>query len=61
MLGASTDLRPKFPEQKTLRDEFAMAALSAISYTNEDGHEGNIAKYAYQIADAMLNERNKGV
>lgn len=55
----------KFPEQKTLRDEFAMAALSTLR------NEGNlditpnqadrVAVFSYAIADAMLNERNKRV
>lgn len=41
---------------KTLRDEFAMAALSM-----EGAHirEVRVAKWAYEIADAMLAEREK--
>ena len=40
---------------KTLRDEFAMAALTVMHY---DGHSNeNIAKEAYAIADAMMSAR----
>jgi len=38
---------------KTLRDEFAMAALATI----EPDHVGFMADRAYQIADAMLAAR----
>ena len=41
--------------KKTLRDEFAMAALSTgIQYPVKD-----LVKSAYEIADAMMKERHK--
>jgi hypothetical protein len=40
---------------KTLRDEFAMAALSSIGYCPDKPELE--AKFAYQIADAMLEAR----
>jgi len=45
---------------KTLRDEFAMAALSGmiINPIVRPAPE-DIANLAYQLADAMLAERNK--
>lgn len=44
---------------KTLRDEFAMAALKGISGHNEFGHNSFewIAKTAYEQADAMMAAR----
>lgn len=61
------------PAPKTLRDEFAAAALTGIikhglggwshvSCDNEDNNRRNreiIAGHAYGIADAMLAERGK--
>ena len=47
---------------KTLRDEFAMAALQgmyASKACNTDGDVGGYAEAAFSIADAMLEERNK--
>lgn len=55
----------KFSEQKTLRDEFAMAALAtlrnhgSLEFNQSEGDE--VARLVYQMADALLNERNKGV
>ena len=42
----------------TLRDYFAGQALSN-QYTNGAGSAANVAKWAYQIADAMIEERMK--
>lgn len=52
---------------KTLRDEFAMAALAAMRFDGfmdggcavENYSEEGIARQAYMIADAMLAERVK--
>lgn len=49
---------------KTLRDEFALAALpKAMSYTGRatPGTENETAKCAYAIADAMLKTRQKEI
>jgi hypothetical protein len=54
-----------FPEQKTLRDQFAMAALTGdmgragVWAETMPGHAGNLkaAKIYYEIADAMLEAR----
>jgi hypothetical protein len=46
------------PSGPTLRDQFAMAALPAISQWYQDDEPG-LAKHAYAIADAMMEERNK--
>jgi hypothetical protein len=49
--------------KKTLRDEFAMAALtgvitrSATYFGIEDFHK--FAEWSYEVADAMMKERNK--
>ena len=43
----------------SLRDQFAMAALGRMDIDEWGGGE-NMAKSAYQIADAMLAERAKG-
>lgn len=49
---------------KTLRDQFAMAALTTINITEFYGYDkltvaNNAAEAAYRIADAMLEERSK--
>jgi len=50
-------------QQKTLRDELAMAALtgvitrSATYFGIEDFHK--FAEWSYEIADSMMKERNK--
>lgn len=48
-------------DRKTLRDEFAMAALNGfISNQNSATPDETFAKWSYDIADAMLVEREKG-
>ena len=50
-------------QKKTLRDEFAMAALtgmitrSATYFGIEDFHK--FAEWSYEVADSMMKERNK--
>ena len=45
---------------KTLRDEFAVAALASVRPEGvAPGNERVVARYAYAIADAMLAERAK--
>jgi hypothetical protein len=46
------------PEVKTLRDEFAMAALQGM-LASEAAFDRNMAEYAYEYADAMMEERKK--
>jgi hypothetical protein len=46
------------PEAKTLRDEFAMAALKGM-LARESDLARNVARYAYQYADAMMEARKK--
>lgn len=47
------------PETLTLRDQFAMAALTGIMATDSDGEHAEewVAKRAYHLADAMLTAR----
>jgi hypothetical protein len=58
------------PVKKTLRDEFAMAALPGVqrfqleeilagTVTVGDDHSMNLALMAYAIADAMMAARDK--
>lgn len=42
----------------TLRDYFAGQAL-ANRYTDDERSAGKVAEWAYQVADAMLEERNR--
>lgn len=44
---------------KTLRDEFAMAALMGINEWVLSASE--VAELAYRVADAMMAERKKGI
>jgi hypothetical protein len=45
-------------ERKTLRDEFAMAALQGLC-ANQAMTAARFAQRAYELADAMLAERAK--
>lgn len=45
-------------EQKTLRDEFAMAALSGL-IQKQYHYPREASKMSYAIADAMLEARKK--
>ena len=50
------------PETKTLRDEFAMAALNWAMVEYHDKPSAtcdNIAKWAYNLVDAMMEARKK--
>lgn len=42
-----------------LRDFMAVSALSVLAYISHDPEPANVATYCYQIADAMLLERDK--
>lgn len=49
-------------DPKTLRDEFAMAAIQSVSCgiiadANHGTTAGSLAAAAYEIADAMMTER----
>lgn len=49
-------------EEKTLRDEFAMSVLSGLIMSKAHSlsfHPADDAKYCYNLADAMLEERKK--
>jgi hypothetical protein len=49
-------------EDKTLRDEFAMAALNIVPKQMFSDYElsyHEVAGFAYQLADAMMKERLK--
>ncbi len=48
-------------ENKTLRDEFAMKAIATFSFSIESNfnHYPELARVAYEMADAMLLERLK--
>lgn len=41
----------------TVRDEFAMAALKAIGQPKGSQSVEDVARWAYQMADAMMQER----
>jgi len=47
------------PEQKTLRDEFAMAALTGVLASDVRDSRENFAAKCYKMADAMLEARKK--
>jgi hypothetical protein len=53
---------PHVPRRGNLRDEFAAAALTGIlanaGLCNDIGDE-DVATYAYDYADAMIDARNK--
>lgn len=47
------------PERPTLRDQFAMAALTGFAAMVIDTSDDRIAAMAYTLADAMMKERSK--
>jgi hypothetical protein len=51
-------LHHAMPETKTLRDEFAMAALQGLLTRKYDLDRG-LSQYAYEYADAMMEARKK--
>lgn len=44
-------------EQPILRDQFAMAALTDSLASGSNGTSKEIAKWAYELADAMMEAR----
>jgi hypothetical protein len=46
-------------EQKTLRDEFAMAALTGMVAYSGYGNFTDFASISFKYADAMMEEREK--
>lgn len=44
---------------KTLRDEFAMAALTGMLASDMDAEDATFARASYTFADAMMLERSK--
>ena len=60
-VAAANEKDPDIYMFPTLRDQFAMAALSGIM-ANHEWHNSNqhhVADDAYKIADAMLERRQK--
>jgi len=50
----------KAKERKKLRDYFAGCALTGIMvYPGQFKSQAELAEYTYQVADAMLKERDK--
>ena len=60
-MTSKEDVGPAYPvpDVKTLRDEFAMAALQGILAGRWTGNPDDFALTAYAHADAMLKERTK--
>lgn len=56
---ASKLLKGYRDEREKLRDEFAAKALSILADSDYYGDAMNTARFAYGIADAMLDEREK--
>jgi hypothetical protein len=48
-----------FARDMTLRDHFAALAMQEIYQRVETGGFERVAKLSYELADAMLKERNK--
>ena len=55
LLNALNEIRRMRGERATLRDQFAMAALTGM--LADDYARDRVAKFAYEIADAMLRQR----
>ena len=48
-----------YARDMTMRDYFAAKAMQSINISRPNTAYDNVARYAYQMADAMLKERNK--
>ena len=57
--NAATNGEQAVPTEKTLRDDFAMAALNGLLAGGHDYDFDWTAERAYMVADSMLKERNK--
>ena len=57
-VGNNVDIYAK-SEGITIRDYFAAAAMQGICASGPTIGNGEISREAYQIADAMLKERNR--
>ncbi len=59
-LAEDQKVQEEKPQQKTLRDEFAMAALTGLTAcTTFNGSPEHFANYSYKYADAMLKARSQ--
>ena len=59
--GVAGEIKEVWAEYPSLRDEFAMAALSGMLSLEASKHHSDrkISRLAYRMADAMLKEREK--
>jgi len=48
-----------FARDLTIRDEFSVLAMQSIMTSKPNTDYVDVARNAYQMADAMLKERNK--
>jgi len=67
-MSTSTANRPAFPNNKdtsewregiTIRDYFAAKVITGLAHNVSAGSQSELAKRAYEIADAMLNQREQ--
>ena len=54
-----TPATPEWREGMTLRDYFAAKVITGAFQTISAGSQSELAKRAYEIADAMLKQRDK--
>ena len=54
-----TPATPEWREGMTLRDYFAAKVITGAFQTISAGSQSELAKRAYEIADAMLNQRQE--
>jgi hypothetical protein len=45
--------------KETLRDRFAIAALAVLADTNWSANDKDTARWAYELANAMLDEKSR--
>lgn len=60
--GDNLDLNKSYPPQKSLRDEFAIAAMQAFIRRYDGSRfpaDSVFARWVYEIADAMLKAREE--
>jgi hypothetical protein len=59
LLNALDQIRNLKSERATLRDQFAMSALTGMIPSISSSNWTKIAEHSYEVADAMLAAREK--
>lgn len=59
ILDELNEYKKLYEKHSTLRDQFAMAALTGLTMVGHDYTNKELATYSYDVADAMMEARKK--